>query len=103
MNSILGCRDSRDPNELHFIRRVKCHMLHAVVARTASLYACDVLVTGTKGMIKCAHLSQPNDDGIFLKVVPFSGGDFYGEHSQHSLYVCGVDGYLDQGLSCANL
>jgi len=41
-----GGRFSRDPNELHFIRRVKCHMLHAVVARTTSLCTRDILVTG---------------------------------------------------------
>ena len=43
-----GGRYSRDPNELHFIRRVKCNMLHAVVTRSASLYAHDSLVTGIK-------------------------------------------------------
>ena len=39
-------RLSQDQNELHFIRGVKCHMLHAVVARTTSLCARDILVTG---------------------------------------------------------
>ena len=44
------------------------------------------------------NLAQPNDDGIFLEVVPFSRGDLYGEHSQNSLDVCRVDGYLKPGV-----
>jgi len=50
-----------------------------------------------------ADLSQTDDDGIFLEVVAFCCSDFYREHPQNSLDVCGVNGYLDQGLSCAGL
>lgn len=45
-----------------------------------------------------ADLSQTDDDGIFLEVVPFSRSNFYREHPQNRLDVRGVNGYLDQGL-----
>ena len=50
-----------------------------------------------------ANLSQPNDNGILLEVVPFSCGDLYGGHSQNRLDVCRVYGYLDWGLPRVNL
>jgi hypothetical protein len=53
MNSIRkGGRCLRSPDELYFILGVEYYMLHAVIARTASLCARDSLVTGTKETIK---------------------------------------------------
>ena len=52
-----GVGYSWDPNELDLICRVKCYMLHSVVARTASLCVRDILVTGSKRLQSMANLS----------------------------------------------
>lgn len=53
--------------------------------------------------LSVADLSQSNNDGILLEIVPFSRGNFNGEHPQNRLNIRRVNGYLALGSLFSSL